>query len=77
MLRVIPGERITAYTSTFPSRRYWYRHDTVTFNGVKLDGFIQVTRIHGHIRAITVYKDSCVIGRDPEWLACMNGITAV
>jgi len=69
---ITPGVKIAAYASTFPARRYWYRHDTVTANGVVLEGCIQVRCRNGRTESITCYRDSCVIGSDAAWLERMN-----
>jgi hypothetical protein len=69
---IIPGEKITAYTSTFPSRRYWYRHDRVIVDGVTLEGFIQIRSRDGRVETSTCYKDSCVMGKQVEWLVRQN-----
>ncbi len=70
--KVVAGKRITAYTSTFPARRYWYRHDTVLADGVLLVGRVQVKSIGKRIEVITCYKNSCVLGRDLDWLERQN-----
>lgn len=69
------GYKIIAYTSTFPAQRYWYRHDTVFADGVKLEGFVQVqqwaTEVTTHFTD-KLGQSMCVIGRDYEWLYRMN-----
>lgn len=56
----------------------WYRHDAVHLDGKPLEGFVQVRRKYfgkriGHrIETITCFKNSCVMGRNLEWLAKQN-----
>ena len=66
------GHEITAYTATFPARRYTYRHNTVYADGVKLEGFVQIRFRHGRMDVITCFGDCCVTGSNPEWLYRMN-----
>ncbi len=77
MTRIIPGEKITAHTATFPARSYWYRHNKVEIDGKVLDGFIQYCHRANRVEVITCYKDACVTGTNIEWLTRMNGITEV
>lgn len=77
-VHIIPGKKQTSYTSMFPSRRYWYRHDKVEVNGTLLDGFIQTKcrnygkRIGTRVETITCYGDACVMGQSVDWLIRMN-----
>ena len=63
------GERITTYTSTFPARRYWYRHDLVKLDG-RVIGRIQTRERFGRVDVMTTHDKSatCVIGKDTDWL---------
>jgi hypothetical protein len=70
--KIHAGSKIVAFTPTFPSRRYWYRHDLVFADGVKLEGHIQVRHRHGRIETMTCFQDCCVIGSNVEWLMRMN-----
>jgi hypothetical protein len=75
-IKLVPGDKITAYTSTFPARRYWYRHDAVEVDGKRLDGYIQVRSRGKRIESITCFQNSCVLGSDVNWLRRMNSKTA-
>lgn len=66
------GKQQIAYTPTFPARRYTYRHDTVYADGVKLEGIIQTRVRFGRTEVITAFRNSCVMGYQPEWLERMN-----
>lgn len=59
------GERIRIWGG-------WYRHDTVTVEGVQLEGYIQVRKANHRSDTITVFRDSCVLGHDWPWLHKMN-----
>lgn len=72
-IKIEYGTRRTEYTSTFPARRYWVRHDSVIVDGVKLEGTIQTRSRSGRVDVMTAHKDSCVLGFAPDWLARMNG----
>ena len=63
---------ITTYTSTFPARRYQYRHYALTHNGVELEGFVQVKKIGKRVETITCFSNSCVMGAQKDWLVRMN-----
>lgn len=71
---IVPGEKITAYTSTFPARRYWYRHDYVILGspGVALKGCIQVRYECHRYSVITCFNNFCVVGYSVDWLIRMN-----
>ena len=71
---IVRCQKIIAYTSTFPSRRYWYRHDTVKYNGQQLNGFIQVRCRSGRVEVTTSTGNACIMGASLEWLARQNGI---
>ena len=66
------GPKITSYTSTFPARRYWYQIRTVTVDGVKLKGHVQVRHRQGRTDVITCYENSCVLGQQIDWMIRMN-----
>jgi hypothetical protein len=66
------GQAITAYTSTFPARRYTYRHNTVYADGVKLEGFVQVRFRFGRMDVTTCFGNRCVIGSNLQWLYEQN-----
>jgi hypothetical protein len=70
--KIIVGEWQIAYTSTFPARRYKYRHDRLQENGELLDGFVQVRVKFGRTEVITNYGNSCVMGRNHDWLRAQN-----
>ncbi len=74
-VRVLPGKKTVAYTSSFPSRRYWFRHDVVNIGGVTLNGHIQVRFRHGRMDTLTSFGNSCVLGTNVDWLARQNGLT--
>lgn len=76
-IKIHMGQRQTAYTSTFPARRYWFRHDNVSLDGVMLSGHIQTRCRFGRIDVMTSFKDSCVQGRQVEWLVRMNGVPQI
>lgn len=76
-VRIIPGEKQTSYTNTFPACRYWYQHSKVEVNGIVLDGFIQTKhtsskRFGSRVETITCYGNSCVMGQSVDWLIQMN-----
>lgn len=51
----------------------WYRHDTYFLAGQKLEGFVQQrTNGRGGHETTTCFRNSCVLGRDVEWLIRMN-----
>ena len=75
MTRIIVGEKIVTHTSTFPARRYWYRHNRVEVNGTVLEGYIQYRHKSGRVETITCFHDSCVLGTNIEWLKRMNGVS--
>ncbi len=63
---------ITAYTNTFPAIRYKYKHYKITRSGKELEGFVQVRVMRGRVETITCFRDRCVLGSNPDWLAREN-----
>ncbi len=66
------GLKVVAYTATWPSRRYWYRHDVILLGDRPLEGFVQTRCYRGRYEVITCHGNACVLGKNVDWLIRMN-----